>query len=94
MLLNLHDFVMFMAIIFYITGAAAVFTLRKKRPDLPRPYKTWGYPVVPILYIIASVGILFNTLVEKPVESIAGLGLTSMGIPIYFYWRRKSRQTS
>lgn len=91
---QLITFVMFVAIIFYITGATAVFTLRKKQPNLPRPYKTWGYPVVPILFIIASVGILFNTLIERPVESIAGLGFTAVGIPIYFYWRRKSKQTS
>jgi APA family basic amino acid/polyamine antiporter len=87
---QLFTFAMFMAIVFWITVAAAVFTLRKKYPDLPRPYKTWGYPVVPAVFIIASLGILFNTLIEKPVESLTGLGITALGIPVYFYWKRKS----
>jgi len=82
-------FVIFVSILFWIAAAASVFTLRKKRPDLPRPYKTWGYPVMPVVFIIASSGILLNTLIEKPVESLAGVGLTVMGIPIYYYWKRK-----
>jgi len=86
---QLFTFAMFMAIIFWITAAAAVFTLRKKFPDLPRPYKTWGYPYVPIIFIIASLGILINTLIEKPVESLTGLGITALGIPVYYYWKRK-----
>jgi APA family basic amino acid/polyamine antiporter len=86
---QLFTYVTFAAIIFYIAAAASVFTLRKKYPDLPRPYKTWGYPIVPIFYIIASLGILINTLFEKPVESIAGLGFVVIGIPVYYYWKRK-----
>jgi len=88
---QLLTFVMFIAIIFWIAATASVFTLRKKRPDLPRPYKTWGYPVVPIIFIIASSGILLNTLIEKPVESLAGLGLTVIGIPVYFFWKLKQK---
>jgi APA family basic amino acid/polyamine antiporter len=86
---QIFTFAMFMAILFWIGAAAAVFTLRKKRPDLPRPYKTWGYPVVPAVFILASAGILLNTLLEKPVEALAGIGLTLTGIPVYFFWRRK-----
>ncbi|TET73602.1 MAG: amino acid permease [Candidatus Aminicenantes bacterium] len=81
-------FAMFIAIAFWIAATAAVFTLRKKRPDLPRPYKTWGYPVVPAIFIIASTGILLNTLIEKPVEALAGILLTALGIPAYFYWKQ------
>jgi APA family basic amino acid/polyamine antiporter len=88
---QLFTFVMFVSIIFWITAASSVFTLRKKYPDLPRPYKTWGYPVVPLLFIFAAFGILINTLIEKPVESLAGLGLTVLGTPVYFYWQRKNR---
>jgi APA family basic amino acid/polyamine antiporter len=86
---QIFTFAMFIAIVFWITATCSVFTLRKKFPDLPRPYKTWGYPVVPIIFIAASAGILLNTLIEKPVESLAGLALTALGIPIYFYWKRK-----
>jgi APA family basic amino acid/polyamine antiporter len=88
---QIFTFAMFMAILFWIAAAAAVFTLRKKRPDLPRPYKTWGYPVVPFVFILASLGILLNTLVEKPVEALAGIGLTLAGIPVYFFWRNRNR---
>jgi APA family basic amino acid/polyamine antiporter len=88
---QIFTFAMFMAILFWIAAAAAVFTLRKKRPDLPRPYKTWGYPVVPFVFILASLGILLNTLAEKPVEALAGIGLTLAGIPVYFFWKNRNR---
>ena len=86
---QLFTFAMFVTIIFWIVATASVFTLRRKFPDLPRPYKTWGYPVVPIVFILASSGILLNTLFEKPVESLAGVGFTILGIPVYYYWKRK-----
>lgn len=85
---QIFTFTMFIAIAFWVAATASVFTLRKKRPDLPRPYKTWGYPIVPAVFITASCGILLNTLLEKPVEALAGLLLTVLGIPVYFYWRR------
>jgi len=74
---------------FYIATVASVFVLRKKHPDLPRPYKTWGYPIIPIIFIIVSFGILLNTLIEKPVESLAGLGFTLIGIPVYYCWKKR-----
>ena len=82
-------YVTFVLIMFYIAAVASLFTLRKKYPDLPRPYKTWGYPVVPFLYIIALSGLLLNTLVNKPAEALFGLGIVAIGIPVYFYWKRK-----
>ncbi len=89
---QIFTFAMFVSIIFWIVASTSVFTLRKKYPNLPRPYKTWGYPVIPIVFIAASSGILLNTLIEKPVESLAGLGFTAIGIPVYFYWKRKKRR--
>ncbi|MCJ7582178.1 MAG: amino acid permease [Candidatus Aminicenantes bacterium] len=86
---QIFTFAMFISIAFWIGAAASVFTLRKKFPDLPRPYKTWGYPVVPFIFILASLGILINTLFEKPVEALAGILFTALGIPVYFYWKRK-----
>jgi APA family basic amino acid/polyamine antiporter len=88
---QIFTFAMFMAILFWIWATASVFTLRKKRPDLPRPYKTWGYPVVPTIFIVTSVAILLNTLLEKPVEAVAGILLTALGVPVYFYWKRRSK---
>lgn len=81
-------FVMFVSILFWIGTAASIFTLRKKYPDVRRTYKTWGYPVVPLLFIVGSSGILINTLIEKPAESLAGIGLTIIGIPVYYHWRK------
>jgi APA family basic amino acid/polyamine antiporter len=89
---QIFTFAMFIAILFWIAATASVFTLRKKRPDLPRPYKTWGYPTVPAIFIIASTGILLNTLVEKPVEALAGLLLTALGIPTYYYWKLRLKR--
>jgi APA family basic amino acid/polyamine antiporter len=82
-------FVIFVSMIFWVAAALAVFRLRKKYPDLPRPYKTWGYPVVPALFILVSTAILVFTLIEKPVEALAGLAITAAGIPAYFYWKRR-----
>lgn len=89
---QVFTFAMFVAIIFWVAATASVFTLRKKFPDLPRPYRTWGYPVIPAIFILASCGILINTLIERPVEALAGLGLTVVGIPVYYYWKRKQNK--
>jgi APA family basic amino acid/polyamine antiporter len=85
-------YAIFIAIVFWIVAAASLFTLRKKYPDLPRPYKAWGYPVVSVLFIMASVGILINTLLEKPVESLSGLGMIAIGLPAYYFWKRRKRE--
>ncbi len=87
---QLFTFAMFAGILFWVLAAAAIFTLRKKRPDLPRPYKAWGYPVVPLIFIVALSGILLNTLVRRPVESLAGVALMVVGIPVYFMWKKKN----
>jgi APA family basic amino acid/polyamine antiporter len=86
---QLFTYAMFIGVLFWVIAAAAVFTLRKKYPNLPRPYKTWGYPVVPLIFIIALSGVLLNALVEKPVESLTGLIFTAAGIPIYYIWKRR-----
>lgn len=86
---QLITFVMVVSIMFWVAATASVFTLRKKYPDLPRPYKTWGYPVVPIIFIMTSSGILVNTMIERPVESLAGLGITMIGMPVYYFWKMK-----
>lgn len=85
---QLLTYVIFVAIIFWIAAAASVFTLRRKYPHLQRPYKVWGYPVVPIIFIAVSAGILMNTLIESPAQSIAGLAFILLGIPVFYFWRR------
>jgi APA family basic amino acid/polyamine antiporter len=90
---QLFTFAMFINILFWTAAAASVFKLRKKYPELPRPYKTWGYPVTPLVFIIVLLIILVNTLIKKPVESLAGLGLAVIGIPIYYTWRKSKVNT-
>jgi APA family basic amino acid/polyamine antiporter len=87
---QLFIFAMFMGILFWLAAAAAVFTLRRKRPELPRPYRTLGYPVVPAIFVAALAGILVNTVIERPVQSLIGLALVLLGIPVFLYWTRKN----
>jgi len=72
-------------------GAIAVFRLRYSRPDAPRPYRVWGYPIVPAAFITASAAFVLNTLITKPTESLAGLGLLAVGLPAYWYWKRSEK---
>ena len=84
----LFTYVTFASVLFGTLGGAAIFVLRARRPDVPRPYRTFGYPVIPILYVLGSFALVWNTLMERPTESIAGLGLVALGLPFYFYWSR------
>jgi APA family basic amino acid/polyamine antiporter len=69
---------------------AAVIILRRKRPDLVRPYRAWGYPVTPILFVLASLFISTNTLINQTKESLAGLGIILLGIPAYLFWKKRN----
>ncbi len=88
---NLFSYVIFGQWIFFGLTVAAVIILRKKRPDLPRPYKTWGYPVTPIIFILAALFISITSLVSQFWNSMAGLGIILLGLPFYFYWKAKSK---
>src|SRR3972149_1545797 len=68
---------------FYALGVAATFVLRRKRPDLERPYKAWGYPVVPVLFLLAALFILGNYMFSEPVLFFADVGVVLTGIPVY-----------
>lgn len=87
---ELFDFVIFGSWILYGMATASVFVLRKKRPDLPRPYKTIGYPVVPVLFLLGAGILEISTLWTKPRESVAGILLILLGLPFYFYWRGRA----
>jgi amino acid transporter len=73
---------------FYALAVAAVFVLRRTRPDLPRPYRTWGYPVVPLLFLLASVGMVVNALITEPRDTGITFGIILTGIPVYYAWRK------
>jgi amino acid transporter len=73
---------------FSALAVAGVLILRRTRPDLDRPYRTFGYPVVPIVFLIASVGLIGNTLVRHPGPTLFSFAITLLGVPAYFAWRR------
>ena len=72
---------------FYALAVAAVFVLRRLQPDLPRPYRTWGYPVVPIIFLLASVGMMGNALWTDPINTGITFGIILLGWPVYYAWR-------
>ena len=84
---QLFTYVTFGSVAFNTLGVAAIFTLRRRRPDLPRPYRAWGYPVVPALFVLASCGLVTSTFLQRPAESLLGLLLVAAGLPAYCYWR-------
>jgi APA family basic amino acid/polyamine antiporter len=85
---QLTDYVIFASWIFYGLATSAVFVLRSKAPELPRPYKTLGYPLVPLVFVLVAFWLVVNTLINRPVESVAGLVLIALGLPVYWYFRR------
>ena len=86
---QLFTYVMFSSILFSVAAGLALFQLRRTRPDQPRPYVAWGYPIVPALFVLGSAAFVLNTLFEKPVESIVGLGLLVTGVPVYWYSKKQ-----
>lgn len=86
---QLFTYVVFGQWLFFGLTGAAVFVLRKKRPELPRPYRTWGYPLTPALFVLAAFLISLNSLVKEFWNSLAGLAIIALGVPAYFYWKRK-----
>jgi APA family basic amino acid/polyamine antiporter len=84
---QIYTYVIFGGLLFHAATAGAVFVLRRKYPDVERPYRVFGYPWVPLLFILASVLLIGNTLLEKPIESLIGLVFIAAGIPAYLWWR-------
>jgi APA family basic amino acid/polyamine antiporter len=84
---QLFTWVTFASVAFGVLGGVAIFRLRRLKPDADRPYKAWGYPVVPALFVLGLGVLVVNTVVEKPKESIIGVFLVALGVPGYLYWR-------
>jgi len=89
---NLLDYVVSAALIFYILTIAGLFRLRRTRPDTPRPYRAWGYPIVPALYILAATVILAILFLYKPATTIPGVVIVMIGVPVYFLFRAANRK--
>ena len=90
---QLLNYVIFAALLFYVFTTAGLFILRARRPDVPRPYKAVGYPVLPALYIVLCIGVMILLLLSPTTrtESISGLVLVLLGIPVFYLWRRAER---
>jgi basic amino acid/polyamine antiporter, APA family len=86
---QLLDYVVFSVLIFYVLTIAGIFILRKKKPEMERPYKAFGYPVVPAVYILLALFIMGILLIYKPEYTWPGLIIVLLGIPVYFFWYRK-----
>ncbi len=86
---QLFTYVVFVSVLFSLLGGLALFRLRRIMPDADRPYRVWGYPVVPALFMLGALYMVINTLAERPTESLAGLGLLVLGLPAYWYWQRR-----
>jgi basic amino acid/polyamine antiporter, APA family len=85
---DLLDYVVFSVLIFYILTIAGLFVLRRRQPDAERPYRAFGYPVIPALYIVAASVILFVLLFYKTATSWPGVAIVLAGVPVYYAWRR------
>ncbi|MDD8027098.1 MAG: amino acid permease [Acidobacteriota bacterium] len=91
---QLFTYVIFGEWIFFGLTVAAVIVLRKKRPDLHRPYKTWGYPVTPIIFVLAAVYVAVGSLLSAFTNAMAGLLIICLGIPAYLYWNGKLKKAA
>jgi APA family basic amino acid/polyamine antiporter len=88
---ELYSFAIFAIWLFLALTALALIRLRSKEPDLPRPFRIWGYPWTPVLLGIAACAIAVNLWLVRPVRSSVGLAIILLGMPFFYYWRRQSR---
>ena len=88
---QLTDSLLFASWIFYGLVTSSVFVLRRKIPEAARPYRTFGYPVVPAIFVLVSAWLVVNTLIEKRIESVTGIVLILAGLPLFFWFRSRSR---
>jgi len=86
---TLTDSVVFASCLFYALSAAAVIVFRMREPDLPRPFRTWGYPFTPIVFVLVSAALLASALYATPKQALLGVGVIALGVPFYFYWSRQ-----
>jgi APA family basic amino acid/polyamine antiporter len=88
---QLTDMIIFAVFVFYGATAFGVFILRKKMPDANRPYKVWGYPIVPAIVILFSAALFVNTIATQPREAGIGMALMLTGVPMWFWFKRKKK---
>ncbi len=88
---QISTYTIFALWLFFGLTVSAVFVLRRKMPDAVRPYRTLGYPLVPLVFILVAIWLVINTIVTSPLESVTGIALITLGVPVYFYFRSSRR---
>jgi APA family basic amino acid/polyamine antiporter len=91
---QIMNYVVFMDWLFLAMAVYCIYVLRKKYPNAPRPYKAWGYPLTPALFILLSSLVVVNTLVRAPVESGIGIAIVLTGVPIYILMKNKMKRAA
>lgn len=91
---TLTDSVVFASFLFYGLSAGAVIVLRRTMPDAPRPYRAFGYPVVPVLFLLTTAALLANALIATPRQALLGVALLLLGVPFYLFWRRRAEDAA
>jgi APA family basic amino acid/polyamine antiporter len=86
----LTDYAVFAILLFGLLIGGSIFVMRRRYPDAERPYRAWGYPVVPLLFLLVTGWLLANTLMTSPRSALAGLALMAVGVPLYAYWSRRT----
>jgi APA family basic amino acid/polyamine antiporter len=89
--IQLLTYMVFVSFLFYAMSAAAVIVLRRRAPEMARPYRAWGYPVTPVIFILFALYLVGNTIVESPRDAAVGGGLLLLGLPFYWYFLRTHR---
>jgi APA family basic amino acid/polyamine antiporter len=87
---TLTDYVIFGSWIFYALIGSSIFVFRRRYPDAERPYRAFGYPIVPIVYLLVAGWLLLNTMFTAPTQSFIGIGLILLGLPVYYYLNNRS----
>ncbi len=91
---SLYEYVVFALVIFFALTGLAVITLRSKQPQRKRPYRAWGYPVLPLFFVTVNIAIFINTVIAQPLKSIIGLVMLGIGVPAFLYWKRRAKTLS
>ena len=89
---TLTDYAIFALTLFYALVAGSIFIFRRREPNAERPYRTWGYPVVPVLFLVVSVSLIVQTFINTPRQSGIGLGLILLGLPVYYLLQRRQQR--
>jgi len=86
---SLYEYMVFALLVFFAATGLAVIVLRRRRPEASRPYRAWGYPIIPMVFVVICLAIFVNILSAQPLKSAAGLALLGAGLPAFLIWRRR-----